>query len=145
MLKAGLVTLFLALAVLPCVRAQTQPEPQRPDPDQTQTQTEAETKRVEAAIARIQQAQAGFYQQFQMAQELRRAELAKPTRPPPQPNTTRRHCTGDYNELQRLREAREQRIKDLGAELDRLYARYQELEAQKAPLLNRLGELTRTP
>ncbi len=142
MLKAGLVTLFLALAVSPCVRAQTQPEPQ--PPPQTQTQTEAETKRVEAAIARIQQAQASVYQQFQMAQELRRAELAKSDPFAPQPNTTA-PPPGDYNELQRLREAREQRIKDLGAELDRLYARYQELEAQKAPLLNRLGELTRTP
>jgi len=132
MLKATLLSLFLALAVPLGVRAQPQ------------TQTEAEAKRVEAAIARIQQAQASVYQQFQMAQELRRAELAKSDPFAPQPNTTA-PPPGDYNELQRLREAREQRIKDLGAELDRLYARYQELESQKASLLNRLGELTRTP
>ena len=140
MLKAGLLSLFLALS--PCVRAQTQPQPQTQT--QTQTQTEAETKRVEAAIARIQQAQASVYQQFQMAQELRRAELAKSDAFAPQPNTMA-PPPGDYNELQRLREVREQRINDLGAELDRLYARYQELEAEKAQLLNRLGELTRTP
>jgi DNA repair exonuclease SbcCD ATPase subunit len=134
MLKATLLSLFLALAVPLGVRAQTQAE----------TQTDAEAKRVEAAIARIQQAQASVYQQFQMAQELRRAELAKSDPFAPQPNTMA-PPPGDYNELQRQREAREQRIKDLSAELDRLYARYQELESQKASLLNRLGELTRTP
>jgi chromosome segregation ATPase len=134
MLKATLLSLFLALAVPLGVRAQTQ----------SQTPADAEAKGLEAAIARIQQAQASVYQQFQMAQELRRAELAKTDPFAPQPNTTA-PPPGDYNELQRAREAREQRIKDLGGELDRLYARYQELEAQKAPLLNRLAELTRTP
>jgi hypothetical protein len=38
--------------------------------------------------------------------------------PPPQ----------DYNELQRQREERESRVKERTAELERLYARYQELE-----------------
>ena len=34
-------------------------------------------------------------------------------------------------------------IKDLTAELDRLYARYQALEEQKRPLLERISELGR--
>src|SRR5262245_23215780 len=111
---------------------------------QAQAETDAEVKRLEAALGRIQQAQASVYQQFQMAQELRRAELAKTDPFAPQPNVSA-PPPGDYNELQRSREAREQRIRDLGAELDRLYARYQELEAQKAPLLSRLGELASRP
>jgi hypothetical protein len=131
MLERGLLTLLLALAVPLCGRA---------DPA-----TEAETKRIEVALGHIQQAQASLYQQFQMAQELRRAELARSDPFAPQPNVGIGPPPADYNELQRLREAREQRIRDLSTELERLYARYQDLEAQKGPLLNRLGELTRTP
>ena len=130
MLKTRLLPLLLVLAVPLYVQADTE--------------TEAETRRLEVALARIQQAQASLYQQFQMAQELRRAELARSDPFAPQSNVNA-PPPGDYNELQRLREAREQRIKDLSADLERLYARYQDLEAQKAPLLNRLGELTRTP
>ena len=133
MLQTRLLSLLLllALAVPFCGRA---------DPE-----IEAETRRLEAALGRIQQTQASLYQQFQMAQELRRAELARGDPFAPQPNVGIAPPPLDYNEVQRLREAREQRIKDLSAELERLYARYQDLEAQKGPLLNRLGELTRTP
>ena len=80
-----------------------------------------------------------------MTQELRRAELARSDPFAPQPNVGIAPPPADYNELQRLREAREQRIRDLSTELERLYGRYQELEAQKGPLLNRLCEPTRTP
>jgi chaperonin cofactor prefoldin len=45
--------------------------------------------------------------------------------------------------FQTAQEMRESRIKDLTAELERLYARYQELEEQKRTLLERLGELAR--
>lgn len=108
-------------------------------------QAEAETRRLEATLARIQQTQAGVYQQFQMAQELRRVEVAKPD-PAALPSTPQIYAEPlDYNELQRLRAEREQRIKDLDAEIERLYARYRDLEAQKEPLLSRLGELSRTP
>lgn len=104
-------------------------------------ETDAEIKRIESALARIQQAQTGVYQQFQMVQELRRSELARPDPFAPQPSVGIAPPPMDYNELQRLREGREQRIKDLGAELDRLYTRYQELEAQKAPLIERMADL----
>ena len=108
-------------------------------------QTDAEARRLEASLVRIQQTQASVYQQFQMAQELRRIESAKPD-PAALPTTPQINTEPlDYNELQRLRAERAQRIKDLDAEIERLYARYRELEAQKEPLLSRLGELARTP
>lgn len=108
-------------------------------------QADAEARRLEATLARIQQTQAGVYQQFEMAQELRRVEMAKPD--PTALSSSPQVSTEplDYNELQRLRAERAQRIKDLDAEIERLYARYQDLEAEKEPLLNRLGELSRTP
>ena len=40
-----------------------------------QTEADAELKRLEVALGRINQAQQSVYQQFQMVQELRRAEL----------------------------------------------------------------------
>ncbi len=120
MLVKRLLPLLLALAA--------------PIPGHTDAETEAEVRRLEATLGRIQQAQMSLYQQFQMTQELRRAELARPDPFAPQPSVGIALPPMDYNELQRLRDAREQRIKDLGAELDRLYARYQELEQLTAEL-----------
>jgi C4-dicarboxylate-specific signal transduction histidine kinase len=91
----------------------------------------------------IQQTQQGIYQQFQMVQELRRAELARPDPFAPQSNVGIAPPPQDYNELQRQREERESRVKERTAELERLYARYQELEEQKRALLERLSELAR--
>jgi len=108
-----------------------------------QTEAEAELRQLDAALSRIQQAQQGVYQQFQMVQELRRAELARPDPFAPQANIGIAPPPQDYNELQRLREERENRIKNLTSELERLYARYQELEEQKRPLLERMAELGR--
>jgi predicted nucleic acid-binding Zn-ribbon protein len=110
-----------------------------------QTNVDPELKRLEAALGRINQAQQSVYQQFQMVHELRRGELARPDPFAPQPNVGIAPPPRDYNDLQREREAREARIKDLTVELDRLYARYQELEEQKRPLLERMSELARPP
>jgi hypothetical protein len=108
-----------------------------------QAGADEELRQLDAALTRIQQAQQGVYQQFQMVQELRRAELARPDPFAPQSNVGIAPPPQDYTELQRQREYRENRIKELTAELDRLYARYQELEDQKRPLLERLGEIAR--
>lgn len=105
--------------------------------------TELEARQIETTLGRLQREQAGVYQQFQMAQELRRVELAKPDPAALPSNVEITPPPMDYNELQRLREAHSQRLQDLGVEIDRLYARYQDLEAQKAPLLQRLDELSR--
>lgn len=108
-----------------------------------QTEADAELRQLDAALNRIQQAQQGVYQQFQMVQELRRADLARPDPFAPQSNVGIAPPPQDYNELQRQREQRENRINGLTNELERLYARYQELEEQKRPLLERMGELGR--
>ena len=134
MRRAGFATLAAALfafAPAPLVRAQANAE------------LDAEAKRIEATLGRISQAQQSTYQQFQMVQELRRAELARPDPFAPQSNVGIAPPPQDYNELQRQREERENRIKERTAELDRLYARYQELEEQKRALLERLSELAR--
>ena len=108
-----------------------------------QTEADAELRQLDAALNRIQQAQQGVYQQFQMVQELRRADLARPDPFAPQSNVGIAPPPQDYNELQRQREQRENRIRELTNELERLYARYQDLEEQKQSLLDRMAEIVR--
>lgn len=108
-----------------------------------QTEADSELRQLDAALNRIQQAQQGVYQQFQMVQELRRAELARADPFAPQSNVGIAPPPQDYNELQRQREQRENRIRELTNELERLYGRYQDLDEQKRPLLDRMGEIGR--
>jgi hypothetical protein len=95
-----------------------------------------QARRIEAALGRITQEQQALYQQFQMIQQLRTNEerqlLPIPTTVPPSPN---------YEDITRDQYARAQRVRDLQSELDRLYARYRELEEQKRPLLEALSTL----
>ena len=93
---------------------------------------------VEAALARITQEQQAVYHQFQMVQEMRRNDerqlLPLPTYSPP-------GTLPNYEDVKREDEARMQRIRQHQYELDRLYARYRELDAQKRPLLEQLAVL----
>src|SRR5688572_4111381 len=105
----------------------------------SQTELDTQIRRVQLALDRIQLEQQSVYQQFQMMQELRRSELQQNyqssqvyTPEPTPPN---------YDDLVRDRQAQEARVQGYAAELDRLYARYRELEEQKRPLLEELSEL----
>jgi septal ring factor EnvC (AmiA/AmiB activator) len=97
---------------------------------------EQQARRIEAALSRITQEQQAVYQQFQMVQQLRaneeRQQLPIPTTVPASPN---------YEDIRRDQDMRAQRIRDMQSELDRLYARYSELEQQKRPLLETLSAL----
>lgn len=98
-----------------------------------------EVDAVRAALAALQQEQQAVYQQFQMVQGLRAAESPPAnaplayTPPPTPPN---------YDDLVRERDRASARQADYAAELQRLYARYRELEDRKRPLIERLAELT---
>jgi hypothetical protein len=100
----------------------------------------AEIESVRAALSALQQEQQAVYQQFQMVQGLRGglqqtlpgAAVQTYTPPPTPPN---------YDDLVRSRERAEAQQAQYQAELERLYARYRDLEAQKRPLLDRLAEL----
>jgi hypothetical protein len=95
-------------------------------------------REVEAALARITQEQQSIYQQFQMVQELRRNDerqlLPLPTYSPP-------GTLPNYEDVKREDEARTQRIRQYQYELDRLHARYRELDQQRRPLLEQLAVL----
>ena len=105
-------------------------------------QTEAEIRRLAAELQRIQQEQQSIYQQFQMIQELRRTELQMENPPVVQNSPDyNNNPPPNYDDVVREKAKREDRIKQYTYDLNRNYARYQELEDQKRLLLDRLNEL----
>jgi predicted nucleic acid-binding Zn-ribbon protein len=107
-------------------------------------QTDAEIQRLESQLQRVQQEQQSLYQQFQMVQELRRTEV-QAENPQVIQNSTDYSMANpppNYDDLVREKTRREDRIKQYTEELNRVYARYSDLEAQRKLLLDRLNELT---
>ena len=96
-------------------------------------------RRIEATLGRISSEQQALYQQFNMVQELRRNEERQSF--PPLPVYAAPGSPPNYDDMKRQEEARVQRVRDLQYELDRLYARYRDLEDQKRPLLEALAAL----
>jgi predicted nucleic acid-binding Zn-ribbon protein len=97
-----------------------------------------EIRRVEAALAMLAQDQQSVYQQFQMVQVLLRSEESRmqalqtytpPATPP------------SYDDVRREEGSRTARIRQYQDELDRLYSRYRELEAQRNEMLKALSAL----
>lgn len=136
-MRRAWISLMLFLSFPFVVLAQSDTGQTQADP--ARVQIEAQMRRIESALSRIISEQQSLYQQFQMLQEMRRSELQRTqesamsyTPPPSPPN---------YEDLVREREAREERIQRYGDELDRLYARYRDLDSQKQPLLDALSQL----
>ena len=104
-----------------------------------------ELRRLDFAVSRIQQEQQAAYQQFGMVQELRRS-LMQQTTPPAPPAVS--GVDGDlpsYDEQARQRRQVEEQLQRYAVELERLYARYRELDEQKRSLLDRMNELSQSP
>jgi uncharacterized protein involved in exopolysaccharide biosynthesis len=115
-------------------------------PARGDSQTEAETKRVEAQLQRVQQEQQSVYQQFQMIQELRRTELqaVNPEVVQNSPDYGGTYTPPNFDDVAKEKSERDDRIRQYTADLNRLYVRHRELEAQKKALLDRLDELAQT-
>jgi hypothetical protein len=100
----------------------------------------AEAESVRAALAALTQEQQAVYQQFQMVQALR-AGLSPPLPPGAAQSYTPPPTPPNYDDLVRSRERSEAQAAQYQAELERLLARYRELDQRKQPLLERLTEL----
>ncbi len=132
------LVLLLMFAVAPVGAQQPGQSPQ--ELATARAELDARIRGVEAMLRNITAEQQTVYQQFQMAQEMRRNELqatrnATETYTPPS-------SPPNYEDVVRDKEARESRLQTYTLEMDRLYARYRELTDQKGPLLEQLGELT---
>lgn len=123
--------LILLLALLGFGRADAQPPDDR-------------LARLEAAYNRIQLEQQSVFQQFQMAQELRRNELQE-AQPPAAisryPQGTGGSQVLDYDENVRRQQARQERLLRYEQEISRAYRRYLELGDQKKALLDQIQAL----
>ena len=100
---------------------------------------EAQIRSVEAALGRVHAEQQSIYQQFQMVQEIRRSERQE-LHNPAQPYASSGFITY-YDDVAREKQTREYRLSYYASQMDRLYARYRELEEQKRPLLEQLAVL----
>jgi hypothetical protein len=105
--------------------------------------TDAEIKRLESQLSLLQQEQQAAYQQFQMIQELRRAEIEAqyPQVIQNSPDYTMGNPPPNYDDVVRQKAERDNRIKQYTEDLNRTYARYREMEDQKKALLERLTQL----
>jgi len=105
--------------------------------------TDGEIRRLESQLNLLQQEQQSVYQQFQMIQELRRAEIEAqyPQVIQNSPDYTMGNPPPNYDDVVRQKAERENRIKLYTEDLNRAYARYREIEDQKKALLERLSQL----
>lgn len=136
-MRAFFLVLVLLFAARPAL-GQTDPSPQ--ERATARAELEARVRGFEAALSRVSAEQQSIYQQFQMVQEMRRnerQELLDPLQVYAAPAAPR-----NYDDVVRDRQARDYRLQDYASQMDRLYARYRELEEQKRRLLDQLVELT---
>ena len=106
------------------------------------TAADAEIRRLESQLNLLQQEQQSTYQQFQMIQELRRSEIE--AQYPQVIQNSPQYEMGsppNYDDVVRQKNEREYRIKQYTGDLNRMYARYRELEDQKRAILDRLNAL----
>ncbi|MBX9636477.1 hypothetical protein [Nitrosomonas sp.] len=104
--------------------------------------TAAEISQLEKTLTRIQQESQSTYQQFLMIQELRRNEIDAPlpiTIPPSLSSNS--IPIPKYEELVKEKQEKEERIKKYTDDLDRLKARYTELENEKKEIFDRINSL----
>ncbi|QOJ22237.1 MAG: hypothetical protein HRU78_00105 [Gammaproteobacteria bacterium] len=106
-----------------------------------QADTGTQVRQLEKSLARIQQESQSIQQQFMMIQELRRNEISEsPTLIPSIPSA-KSVPVPKYEDLIRLQQEKQERIEKYTADLNRLYARYNELENEKQAILEQIKSL----
>ncbi|MXS83088.1 hypothetical protein [Nitrosomonas oligotropha] len=106
------------------------------------TDTEKQMRQLEKALARVQQESQSTQQQFMMIQELRRNDMAEPPMNVQLPSTPGQSIpVPNYNNLMQQKQERDQRIEKYTADLNRLYARFTELENEKQVILEQIRSL----
>jgi hypothetical protein len=99
-------------------------------------------QQLETALERVHQESQSVYQQFLMVQELRRNDASEPSMNVPLPSTPGQSIPiPNYNDLLQRQQARQARVNQYSADLDRLYSRYQELENEKQQILEQISLL----
>ena len=110
--------------------------------DVEKTAEQEQLQQLEIALERVHQESQSVYQQFLMVQELRRNDASEPSMNVPLPSIPGQSIPiPNYNDLMQRQQARQARVNQYSADLDRLYARYQELENEKQQILEQMSLL----
>jgi len=105
---------------------------------------EAELQRLQSALSLLNQEQQAVYQQFQMVQELRRANVQGVSGPYTTQLGSPRYAgeVPNYTEVVEAQKNVIRRNDDLARQAEELYGRYAEIEDRKKPLQQRIYDLT---
>ncbi|MBP6057465.1 MAG: hypothetical protein KA524_03440 [Nitrosomonas sp.] len=106
---------------------------------------DAEIRQLEKTMARVSQESQATYQQFLMTQELRRNEMMESPDNIPLNLTGKSIPIPNYEDLQRRRQEKNNRMEKYTADLDRLYTRYKELESEREALFEKIKSLEQRP
>jgi hypothetical protein len=96
-------------------------------------------KHIRDELALVQQEQQAVFQRFQMVRELRNVVAAPPPAAPPLNVYGSGQPLPNYEDVVAAQKERDRKLADYGQEMDRLFARYQELDARRKALLEELG------
>jgi hypothetical protein len=99
-----------------------------------------EIKRLQGLLNILNQQQQVIYQQFQMVQELRRAQSQSNNGPPQRLQFMDQYP--NYDEVSAAREYAIRQESELTARLHELYEKFNDIEASKKSIVDRLYELT---
>ncbi len=105
----------------------------------------SEITRLEKEMARVSQESQSTYQQFLMTQELRRNESMESPDNLPLNLTGKSIPVPNYDDLVRRRQGKNDRMQKYTADLDRLYARYKELESEREAIFEKIKSLEKKP
>ncbi len=107
---------------------------------------EEQIRQLEASLSRLHQNQQNIFQQFQMIQELRRFELTQEEEiiSSPLTGSVMSETLPSYEEMVKRREARQKRLQQYTSDLDQLYSRYQDLEAERQFLIEQINNLAKS-
>lgn len=109
-----------------------------------QERLQGQIKDLESQVTRLQQEEQSTYQQFQLAQEMRRntlqqADLAAN----PYANGPGIGTVPNYDDVVRMRQTQQAHIQQYTDDMNSLYGRYRELESRKQVLQDRIDGLRR--
>lgn len=108
-------------------------------------ETDTEIRQLEKTMARVLQESQLTYQQFLMTQELRRNEMLEAPVLIPPSLSGKSVPIPNYEDMNRLRQEKDERIEKYTADLDRLYTRYKALENERETLFEQIKHLEQKP
>lgn len=109
------------------------------------SENEQQILQLEKALMRVQQEAQAIHQQFLMIQELRRNEILGSSAADLPNAATQTTPIPKYEEMMRRQQERKDRVEMYTTELDRLYARFSVLNAERQALMEQISALEQLP